>query len=54
MESMRRDWMPYFSIAKVLIDGLVKNDKVENAGKVIEEMNKKLPVSCHKELENLC
>ena len=50
---MVRNWMPKLKIAKMLIDGLVKNNKVENAREVIEGMKKKLPVSYHKELENI-
>jgi leucine-rich PPR motif-containing protein len=53
IESMRRNWMPNLKTANMLIDGLVKNNKVENAREVIEGMKKKLPVSRHKELENI-
>jgi len=44
-ESMRRNWIPYISTAKMLIDGLVKNNKVENAREVIKGMKKMRPTS---------
>jgi len=53
IESMQRNWIPNLKTTKMLIDGLVKNNKVENARKVIEGMNKKLPASYRKELENI-
>jgi len=52
-ESMRRNWLLNLDNAKMLIDGLVKNNKVENAREVIEGMKKQCPASYHKELENI-
>jgi len=44
-ESMRRNWMPYVGTAKMLIDGLVKNNKIENAREVVKGMKKLRPAS---------
>lgn len=53
IESMRKNWTPNLKTAKILIDGLLKNNKLENAREVVEGMKKSLPASLHKELENI-
>lgn len=53
IEGMRKNWMPSLKTAKMLIDGLVKSNKIENAREVIEGMKMKLPAFYHNELENI-
>lgn len=46
-ESMKKDWFPYFTTMKSLVEGLVSISKVEEAKELVAQIKAKFPKTAH-------